>query len=192
MNCREWEERIALYLGGDLPAAEAAEVERHIADCAGCQVFASGLRRSLELLREAHGQPLADAHFAAVRARVMAEIGRGRARWWRVAVAWGLAAAAVVLVILLAGRVGRTPPQMRPPVVATVRPAPVNPDAKIEETPLVKPVHQARHGHPRVRPHPHQPERVLEAKAEPLLVKLVTDDPDVVIYWIAERRGDSK
>jgi hypothetical protein len=27
---------------------------------------------------------------------------------------------------------------------------------------------------------------------EPLVVKLVTDDPDIVIYWIADRKGDDQ
>ena len=52
MNCLDWEERIALYAGGDLTGAEAAEVERHVADCAGCQVFWSGLRETLAELRD--------------------------------------------------------------------------------------------------------------------------------------------
>ena len=55
MNCAEWEERIALHAGGDLAPGEAAEVERHLAECAGCQVFWSGMRESLAVLREVHG-----------------------------------------------------------------------------------------------------------------------------------------
>jgi hypothetical protein len=27
---------------------------------------------------------------------------------------------------------------------------------------------------------------------EPLVVKLITNDPDVVIYWIADRKGDEE
>ena len=55
MNCSVWEERIALYQGGDLPSGQVQEVERHLGECAGCQVFASGLKETLEVLREAHG-----------------------------------------------------------------------------------------------------------------------------------------
>jgi anti-sigma factor RsiW len=74
MKCSDWEERIALHAGRDLPPAEAAEVERHLRECAGCQVLASGLQQSLALLKEAHHEPLAAAHFLAVRARVVAEL----------------------------------------------------------------------------------------------------------------------
>ncbi len=83
MNCAHWEERIALYAGGDLPAAEAAEVERHLGDCPGCQLFASGLKESLQLLQGIHQEEIAPAHFAAVRARVMARLEGSLQPWWR-------------------------------------------------------------------------------------------------------------
>jgi hypothetical protein len=66
MNCTAWEERIALHAGGDLPAGEAVEVERHLGECAGCQVLWSGLRESLDTLRaahQAHQDTLGPAHF---------------------------------------------------------------------------------------------------------------------------------
>jgi hypothetical protein len=92
MNCREWEERIA----GDLDDAAAA---RHLADCPGCQVFASGLRQTLEELRRAHTEDeIAPAHYAAVRARVMAEL-RPRRRWGWVWAAVGAAATAVLVAV---------------------------------------------------------------------------------------------
>jgi anti-sigma factor RsiW len=78
MNCVDWEERIALYAGGDLAPAEAQAVERHVAECAGCQMLLSGLRQSLALVREVHSEPVEAAHFAAVRARVLAELERVR------------------------------------------------------------------------------------------------------------------
>jgi hypothetical protein len=35
-----------------------------------------------------------------------------------------------------------------------------------------------------------RPAAVRRVKGEQLLIKLETDNPDVVIYWIAEKRGD--
>ena len=46
----------------------------------------------VELLREAHQEPIDPAHYAAVRARVLAELGRQRRRVWRWVWAGGLAA----------------------------------------------------------------------------------------------------
>ena len=178
MNCRDWEERIALHAGGDLPSAEAAEVERHLRECAGCQVLASGLKQSLALLKEAHDEPLAAAHFSAVRARVMAELEQKRRPLWAWAWSFGLAAAAVALLVTLALRPGRTP-ERRAPVVAVNHPPVV-----VAHEPAVPPPPHRRVVRRVVRP-PIVPDT---PDPEPLIVKLQTDDPNVVIYWIADRK----
>jgi anti-sigma factor RsiW len=180
MNCSDWEERIALHAGGDLPPTETAEVERHLRECAGCQVLASGLKQSLAWLKEAHAEPLAAAHFSAVRARVVAELEQKRRPLWRWAWSYGLAAVAVALLVMLVLRPGRTPVR-RTPVVATNHPPVV-----VASEPVVPPP-----------PHRRVARRVVRANVpdtssgEPLIVKLQTDDPNVVIYWIADRKkGD--
>jgi hypothetical protein len=180
MNCGDWEERIALHAGGDLPPAEAVKVGRHLRECAGCQVLASGLKQSLALLREAHHEPLAAAHFSAVRARVVAELAQERRPLWRRAWSYGLVAAAVALLVMLALRPGRTP-ERRTPVAAASHP----PVVAVREpaTPPQRSV--ARRKASRAPASQVVPDR------EPLIVKLQTDDPNVVIYWIADRkRGD--
>jgi len=45
MSCQNWEEKIALYLYEELTAAERAEVEQHLAACAGCAAAADELRK---------------------------------------------------------------------------------------------------------------------------------------------------
>ncbi len=181
MNSSDWEERVALHAGGDLPPAEAAEVERHLRECAACQVLASGLKQSLALLKEAHNEPLAPAHFSAVRARVMAELEQKRRRGalWARRWAWsfGVAAAAAALLVTLALRPGRTP-ERRAPVVAANHPPVV-----VVREPVVPPPPHRRVARRVVRPNvPDTP------APEPLIVKLQTDDPNLVIYWIADRK----
>jgi hypothetical protein len=164
MNCSEWEERVALYAGGDV----CAGVESHLAECAGCQLLLSGLRQSMALVREAHGEPVDAAHFAAVRARVFAELERSRARRWRSAWVFAMAAAAMVLLVATWPR-----PEVR--MALPIPPAPSAPlVAKVvEKTPaLIR--HQA------VRP------------SETFVMKIETDNPDVVLYWIAETKGETK
>jgi hypothetical protein len=166
MNCREWEERIAADL-------EDPGVVRHVADCAGCQVFASGLRETLAALRTAHADPIAPSHYAAVRARVMAEL-RPRRRWRWV---WAVAGvAAVVLVVASIGiqremRVAELPLR----VAAVVPPAPAVRVTKRRTPPI--------------------PKRPVVAKkvapSEEIVVKVETGDPDVVIYWITETKGEN-
>lgn len=166
MNCRDWEERIALYAEGDLPRPDAAEAEQHLAGCASCAEFAQGVKQSLAVLRAAHEQPIENAHFAAVRARVLQQI-QNRRRRWRLAWAGALAmSAGATLFLMLAPR------PVDPPHVALVHP-PALQGALPEPAPPA----------PRVRPvrRKAKPPR----PPEPLMVKLITDDPDVVIYWIA-------
>ena len=183
MNCRDWEERIALYAGGDATPAEAVEAERHVAGCAGCQVLLSGLRESLRLLRAEHQEPVEEAHFAAVRARVLAQIESAPARWWKVW-AYVLAAAVLAAMLLVAVRPGARPVPATPKM-ALVTPQPVQmPVAPLVSEAPDKAVVPAL-PRPRLRPVVQQQE-----PAETLTVKLVTDNPDVVIYWIAEKKGD--
>jgi anti-sigma factor RsiW len=180
MNCQEWEERIALYAAGDAAPEETAEIERHVAGCAGCQVFWSGMKQSLEWLREAHQEPIAPAHYAAVRARVMAELESGRARWWRRGWVYGvgLVAAVVVMALMMA----RSPAEG--PRVAVVMPAEVGE--------RVADAGQGASSGPGGPPHREvgRRKRLPHRQAETILVKLETDNPDVVIYWIAEKKGD--
>lgn len=181
MNCSEWEERIALYAGGDASPSEAAGVERHLAECVACQVLASGLKQSLELLREAHREPLAEAHFAAVRARVMERLENRRRPWWKRAWVYGPAAAVAAVVLVFLRPV---PHQVTKPraSVAIVTPAPTPAPWPAPPPPAV-----ARRRPVRRRVTPAPPK---VSAAGPEMVKLMTDDPDVVIYWLFEKRGE--
>ena len=163
MNCANWEELIALHAGGDLEVVEAAEVERHLADCPGCQLFWSGMKGTLADLQEAHAVGVRAADLAAVRTGVMAEIERGRRVWRRLAWVSGVGIAAVYL---LAVALQPGPLPAPPPRVAL----------KIPEAPMVR---TAARMMPPARPR--KPET-----ATPIVVKWQTSDPNIVIYWIGE------
>ena len=161
MNCAEWQERIALHAGGDGTPAESAMVERHIGECAGCQVFWSGVKESLAVMREVHAELPEAAHFAAVRARVIGELGPSRGGWRRLAWIPVVAAITVLAVVLWPSR---TQVPSAPRMMAAI------PSAPLVASPE-RPPHVAR-----VRP----------VKREPLTIRLQTSDPNIVIYWIAE------
>ncbi|MGB7718912.1 MAG: hypothetical protein WBL65_03365, partial [Bryobacteraceae bacterium] len=104
---------------------------------------------------------------------------RRRGALWARRLAWsfGLAAAAAALLVTLALRPGRTP-ERRAPVVAANHPPVV-----VVREPVVPPPPHRRVARRVVRPNvPDTP------APEPLIVKLQTDDPNVVIYWIADRK----
>ncbi|MGD0497618.1 MAG: zf-HC2 domain-containing protein [Bryobacteraceae bacterium] len=191
MNCGDWEERIALHAGGDLPPDEAAEMERHLAGCAGCREAAASYGRDLALLHEAHADPIPEAHYAAVRARALAKLEERRLTWRRVRLG-GLATAAVAVVvgILWVRPASKPAPQVAVarlpvPVGQASRPALVASGARAAK----KTKKAGREARPTtlasVVAAPKEPQ-----PAEPLVVKLYTDDPNVIIYWIADKTGD--
>src|SRR5262245_39333572 len=119
----------------------------------------------LDELRAAHREPIDAAHYTAVRARVMAEIGRGHSPWRRLAWISGIGATALGLLFAITLRRPDLPP---PPRIAFAIPsAPAAPITREREPRTV--VAQAR---PAARP-----------KREPVTVKLQTSDPNIVIYW---------
>jgi len=188
MSCKDWEERIALHAGGDLAREEAAAVERHLAECAQCRETAAAYGWSLDLLRETHREAMPEAHFAAVRARVLAELGRDRQPVWRRPWAWVLAGAVAAALVALVFAPGRQQPAPRTatarPAAPAIKPAVSEPPARPAPVARVARVRSSRRKPVVVRPIENGP------PGEPLLIKLYTDDPDVIIYWIADRKGE--
>lgn len=172
MNCAEWEERIALYAGGDLADGS---VERHLAECPGCQVFATGMQQALEVLRTERYE-IEPAHYAAVRARVLAEVARPRQRW-----IWAWAAVAGCAAILAGLGIEQ---QMRvEPLPAEVSLAPAAPAPPVGSAVRRAAAAAAARPRRRARSRP---------RSDEVVVKVETDVPDVVIYWIAETRGETR
>jgi len=178
VSCLEFEERIALYVEGDLDAAEAGQVAAHLSGCAGCRDLAEELRRMEALLKELGAEAVPTAAYDQVRRRVRGRIERGRAWRWSTAVA-----AALVLALGLAALVSmRQPGRVAPaPMAARVEQPPIMPPA-VPSPPAVKPARRLRSTP--VRPAPPQ--------AEQLVIKILTDDPDVVIIWLVGGNGESQ
>ena len=115
-----------------------------------------------EILRAAHDEPLEEAHYAVVRARVLTEIERSRNPWRRLAWVSGVGAIAAALLLILIPWRRPELPQLRP-VAAVIPQAPPAPPAKIQTV-----ASAPRH------------------RRTPLTIKLQTSDPNIVIYWIAD------
>jgi hypothetical protein len=181
MNCPAWEEKIALYTGGDLEMPHIGLLEQHLAECPACREFADDLRANLTLLRDVHSAPIAEANFTAVRARVLTELSAKRRPFWQRE--WTFAAAAAALVWAAIFFFAR--PHNFAPRQAVWQPASIpSPEPSV---PPPSPSAPAR---------PTRPRRLLAASrhvaeqppiAEPMVVKMMTNDPDVVIYWIADK-----
>lgn len=194
MKCRQLEEKIALYVEGDLGERAASEVQEHLRGCAACRDLAAGLSESQAALRSLRAEEIDDAALTEVRRRVLGQIGSQKPSWlyaWRWQHALGGAMAVAVAAFLLWPRQEVPPPQSPPAPVAVVeRP----PEAAPVKPPVAKPKPKAPATQvARREPRPAEPSRVQAANPasrEPLVVKLLTDDPNIVIVWLIDQNGD--
>jgi hypothetical protein len=175
MNCSDWEQQIA----GE---SESVALAEHLRACGHCREFADELERNRAALQAVEIHPAA---CDAVRLRVLDEIRakKQRGAWW----AWSAVAAAVCVAVLCASIAlqnwkNPAPPK---PVVATKNPP------KLEWTPT--PVQPVARAHQRVH-HKFGPVTASAGPArnpEPLVVKMLTNDPNVIIIWLVDQKGDS-
>ena len=90
MNCHDFEQWIALDVGGDLPEADRPTLQAHLRSCPRCQRFAEGMHESRQSLSALHHEPLDVSQLQAIRSSVIerleAEAGRRQERF-----AWLLA-----------------------------------------------------------------------------------------------------
>jgi anti-sigma factor RsiW len=204
MSCRENRSAIALLVGGELPGDERRQLEAHLERCPVCRAFANELGGTHALVRELGAAAIDTTLANEVRVKVMASV---RARQRRVAPRlgwlWWSAVGATVLggvaLIVVDGGRGRTTTQARvQPQAPTVAPEPTRQPAQTVgrvQTAAVQPNTAAAQ---ESAPTPHQPSRArasqpragrvpaLSNQRELAVVKLVTDDPDVVIYCIVD------
>lgn len=202
MSCRSFERRIALWVGGDLEPARAAAVERHLEGCAGCRDRAETMRRSLAALRALDAR--ACEGLDGVRLRPLApRVGRRRRLAAPLAVATAVTAAVLVSAVVVA-LLDRRPSPARPEPVRVARlsaPAarPAEPvlrrpgtgGPRVVPPPLPSPAVVAPEGVAAVAPGlDRTPESApAAAQAASYTIKVLTEDPDIVIYWVVDPKG---
>jgi anti-sigma factor RsiW len=173
MSCHGFENLIALDAEEDLAPPEATRLREHLEACAGCRALAQSVRESQAALKTLADGALDEAAVERWRRGVLARIDsepRRRALGWRWAWVPAMALLALVAVLqLLPRRTPQTPPTPAPLALMTPSPAP----------PVIAHARRRPHGRPTPKP-----------AGGDLTVRLETPDPNVVIYWIVERRGN--
>ncbi len=103
MSCRRFRKSIPLFVGGELPAAKAEKVERHLAACPACRAEAEEIERARAAVREMAGAGTAGdftpAEWRTMIREITREPGGGRTREVAFRLRPVLAAAAGALVI---------------------------------------------------------------------------------------------
>jgi hypothetical protein len=156
MNCRECELQLA--------AGEA--VDGHLLECAECRAFAEELRENATALTAMREDPVVEQALACNSGFSR----RSRSRIWIPA---AVAAGLILLALALPRHRERAAPPAPAPVLAAL-PEPAPAIAAPIATALVRKKRRQI-----AKPKPTAPE-------EELMVKMLTSDPDVVVYWIVE------
>jgi anti-sigma factor RsiW len=97
MTCTRYETDLALYVERDLPAAAAASVEAHLAECPSCPRLLAELYASQALVKDLAAEEIDPESIATVRVRAIVAAARARRSLRSFTVPAWAAAAAVVL-----------------------------------------------------------------------------------------------
>ena len=175
MNCGEWEELVGLCVEGTLDPVQTRALDAHIGACAACREFAAGLAETqiaLADLRQVSPDP---EEYAQLRHGVMGRIATARRRvvWLPYAVAAGL------LLALFAGY----RPDHRPTSFHEIRP----PEVRVHKS--VDTAGRSARATFRVKRATRRA-TIKPERAEPLVIKMATPDPDVLIIWFVDKKGD--
>jgi len=191
MACRDFEQRVALYVEDDLDPVERYGTERHLRLCADCAALAEDLRESQAVFKSLRQTVPDEAMLLSVRREVFDDM-RAMPRTWA-DILFGAfrprATLAGVLLLFIGSFVwfhdGRD----------EVRPTPVAPSRM--PAPVIVPNELSAEPAPRVaaaKPKARLPKRLppdLPDESKPqITIKLLTDDPNIIIYWLVDENGD--
>ena len=209
MKCANVRELAVLIPSGDLSAADVPRVARHLESCADCRDFAASAPLSLSALRTA--PPLRDSDYAAIRARVLGDLGPARRPLPFRRAALFASAAALIIALLGVVMTSTSRPVTVFPVAApstvveaprqTAAPAPppslvvaVEDSVAIEKPLAIESaaVAQSEAVVPAPRPASARPHSSLSThttlaeleESSELRIQIQTGDPDVRIIWI--------
>lgn len=209
------EQLLALYVEDDLPEALMERIHVHLADCEECRGMAAELNETQTAFKTIR-QDIAPASAGAlVRERVMHEVMRPTPADWRLrleralcGIRWRYALCGVAVIALIGATFWEFRSTERAGSTATVDKA--SERAALSEFEKVsvphgasvieagKPVRPPRKSIARPAPVAVAQVEAVVANAEqeeysrPVVVKLMTDDPAVVIYWIVDQKGGSE
>jgi hypothetical protein len=219
MTCTSRETDLALYVEGDLPEGDVPALEAHLAACEECRRFLADLRESQRAVRALAADPLAEEALGAVRSAVRRRLSEGRRPYpWRWAAAAALAAltaggswlwqrprvspitfsapASVAPEPQTEAAAGPPPPPLPPGTGtgagSTTRAArPVSPNRPTTTAPALtrEDADQLARAIVAVSRIERVTDADREAEAPSTLIRMTTDDPNVVIYWQLDSNG---
>lgn len=195
MNCERWRRWLALDAGGDLSVRRTRRLQVHLQRCPECRTLSRELRSARGRLQALAAS--AAPHEATMQTRPLQAFATTAARRQiPVALRWSAAATALLLVVVVGYRLAPRRPLSEeaagPAAVSAAAPTPIAtpPDEPGRSSPAAPapPATAAK-----LPPQPGRPD-LRTAATETLVLKIHTDDPEVVIYWLVEteeRKSDA-
>jgi len=216
VNCAGFEPLIALFIEGDLRNAERLRVETHIRGCDACRNLVDELRESLGVFKDLRQDAIQMSALVTVRRRVLDEVGYldpapgwvvGMHRLFFAGLRRRNAIAGVLVAALISSGVWYSQKDVVPEVKieAPAEVARLEPPAEFVSPVRIPSAPEV----PRIVSRTEFPESLVEVPlaipAEPAVpepvptqqqasrlapMKFVTDDPDIIIYWLPTDKGD--
>lgn len=188
MKCLNFEKLIALDLEGDLPERKSKAVAEHLKACRSCQEFTEKLKASQTLLKSLAQESVDDGVLQEVRQTVLKSLPAGEVRHglsgWRYALG-----AAVAAVMVLAAITPWHPWNGRSADVTRATPKQTATEGGRQQTPTLAPRSSVRatKGKSVLRRRKYVSSSLTASeRPQQLTIKLVTDDSNVVIYWLVD------
>lgn len=188
MKCPDFEKLIALDLEGDLPQRKGKAVAEHLKGCRPCQEFTEKLKESQTLLKSLAQESVDDGVLQELRQSVLKGLPtkeeRQRFPVWRYALGAGVTAIMVLAAITL-----WHPSNDRVADVSRAIPNQTATEAVEQQTLTLAPRSSVRARKGKSNLHRRKyfnSSLTASERPQQLTIKLVTDDPNVVIYWLVD------
>jgi hypothetical protein len=203
MSCHDFEKLVALDVEGDLDVVEGRRLEAHLERCLACRQLAEELKQSQSAFKSIKQDLPDEAALLSIRTRVLADVGDMQSDSWfgRIFIngfRQRVTLAAVALLTIAGWVLWHSQPAHSPAVtpsapVAMNHPPVMDPDPEaVAVAPLPTPVRKPRVRLPKSVPAP-LPAASTVIPEEPqaqVTIRLLTDDPTVIIYWLGDEKGD--
>jgi hypothetical protein len=215
MNCRDFPTDIALYVEGDLIPNRSTRLERHLAGCNECRALAVELRDSQAEIRHLRNEIVDASSLNRVHANVLEQVRtiNERRTWFERSFMWlwanfrfRHAALATIVLALLAASIWRMTynPTSAGPIARQfevqpnqfLQPETLSPrtiDGSVPEKAMTRAslVRRSRRTHPvkqSALPSGEQSMDGQDTQSRDVVVKILTDDPNVIIYWLIDQK----
>ena len=187
MTCGDFEKLIALDVEGDLAAPQAERVTAHLEACRTCRKFQERLRASQAMFKSVAQEAPDEATLQAVRRGVLNRLPAERTPLafplWQFAV--GVGVTAILILALVMHR--RPTPAPSPISASTTESKPTLEVARTSPPTAPAPLRRRARSEGAAKFHAASRRSAASAeRGEPLTVKLITGNPNIIIYWQVE------